>query len=939
MSIYNKIIDLQKLNQAWDKVKKNKPAAGVDNITYEQYEETRKEEIRKLQEELREHSYDVLPVRLVNLYKGEKVRTIALYSMRDKVVQQSLAVELGRIFDKEFTDRTYAYRSNKSALNAIGEIESAIGSGKYAGFLKVDISHYFDTIRWKRLETDIRKYIGEEDVIELIRKNSCSVSLDETTGELVEKREGIYQGSGIAPILSNIYLMEFDRYFSAIADVFFIRYSDDMILLGKDREAMVDLLMEIKAKLEERGLCINESKSVVGEIEKGFDFLGYHFDSSGKSIPSKAEDNLNDRLETMWLTSGNVDIVDKLKKVLEIVGGWEQYFRGERNIGSIFEYSALVYTNGNRQDDNDWLVSERKNQENIYRDIAGYLAGFWREKGNCKMELFEYEQFYEVCKEYRINAEYDDSPYLAELLTAYRRFYVIEDEDQATELMQSYADLKYYDAAEHWQAWINERRRKQENNYSVMLQVNGKRDIVLSKSSAAKVYAAFVGREDVFAKEGLDERRGRRVDTELRPITEQIIREHLAGRMTVDSFIQRPNSTVKYMVIDVDLSKKIVLQFQRESDEYQRYMQKALDYTVDIKRILSRLGMTGYIEYSGSRGYHLWLFFNEWIPTRYANMLSDIVDKERTKDEDITIEYFPNKTRLKEGRYGQTIKIPYGIHVKTGERTYFFNEEGQPVMESDVFVDGIAKASLTDIKRIIAVNMKADDETGSEKSVDTDISALGNVGDNIKSVLMGCSLLRYLCLKSVKTGYLTHFERLTILYVFGHMGDDGKEFVHTVMKFTLNYKHDVTEHFIRRRPDKPVSCIKLRDQYKQLTAEFGCSCSFKRSQNCYPSPVLHAISSSTEASEQVTLPLSRTLTKEKEAKVKNEMNVYNKTQDIAVRLQDFKKQIRGLNKAVSKLERELGEIYDERDIDELEIEMGVLRRRRSEKGVEWFIEI
>lgn len=90
MSLYTKIIDLQKLEAGLQKVVRNKPAAGVDGITYDMFLANKKEYLKQLHVELVEHRYHPLPVKLVNLYKGEKERQIALYSMRDKVVQQSI---------------------------------------------------------------------------------------------------------------------------------------------------------------------------------------------------------------------------------------------------------------------------------------------------------------------------------------------------------------------------------------------------------------------------------------------------------------------------------------------------------------------------------------------------------------------------------------------------------------------------------------------------------------------------------------------------------------------------------------------------------------------------------------------------------------------------------------------------------------------------------
>ena len=127
--------------------------------------------------------------------------------------------------------------------------------------------------------------------------------------------------------------------------------------------------------------------------------------------------------------------------------------------------------------------------------------------------------------------------------------------------------------------------------------------------------------------------------------------------------------------------------------------------------------------------------------------------------------------------------------------------------------------------------------------------------------------MKYLVNKSMSTGYLTHFERLSILNVFGHLGEDGKEFVHKVMSYTINYQYNVTQGFINRIMEKPVSCVKLREQYKLVSSEYGCNCAFKRTKNCYPSPVIHALKDNNEHNKEITVPVSRTLTKEKKRRL------------------------------------------------------------------------
>lgn len=657
MSLYTKIIDLQKLCEAWKKVKSNKPAAGIDEVSYEEFDHGIRENLKQLHLELEEHRYEALPVKLVDIYKGEKKRTISLFSMRDKVLHQAIAAELTKLYDAEFSDCTYAYRPGRAALQAIEYLGEEIKRNENAWLLKADIKDFFDSVLQDKLYHTLRVKIHDEDVIELI-KECCEVRELQKDGELRKKTRGISQGSGIAPILSNIYLKKFD--------------------------------IEMK--------------------------------------------------------------------------------------------------------------------------------------------------------------------------------------------------------------------------------------------------------QDVYGKEKLESHKKRCVEQVSEPLTEDVIRKHLQGKITVSTFIQRSNATAKYLVIDVDISKRVLCQ-GIEEENIRKYLPQAAETVKDIFKLLNKMGLKVYLEDSGFRGHHIWLFFTEWIPVRYIIMLSEIIENNRTiKNESISVEYFPNKSKLRGGSLGQKIKLPLGFHVHTIKRSIFMDSDFHKVKADKRYFMEVAKFSLLAIKKIIAFHNNTEEKI-EEKEVDMDLKYFGEISDSIKVVLEKCSLMRYLCQKAKTTGYLTHYERMSILYVFGHLGEEGKMFVHTVMELTLNYQYHVTDKFIQKIPAKPVSCLKLREQYKQITAEYGCSCNFKRTKDCYPSPVLHAIKSSEDVAGDITIPTSRTLTKAKEKKVVEEINIHKKVQELAQKIIEMKKQRRGVDKAIQKTENELEKIYDQAGIDCLEVDMGLLVRRRKEQGYEWLIEI
>lgn len=596
----------------------------------------------------------------------------------------------------------------------------------------------------------------------------------------------------------------------------------------------------------------------------------------------------------------------------------------------------MVYAAKGKTDYLKELMDNRVRYVNIYKDIAVYLAGIWQKENRMDLELLEYEQFYQIWSDKQSPQTYD-SIGASELVNFYRKEMIEESRDNAVELMQLYTDTGQYEKAQFWSA-------KKMEEKAALLGMNTLKDgmplaVQYTPSSVERIMKVFVGREDLYSKEVLGKGNRRSFEMQAIPLSKQAVVEHLKGKETLGTYIQRSNATVHYIVVDVDISKKIMLQYERGSSEYQAYLEKTWSMASKILKLYQEFGMQGYVEYSGCRGYHVWLFFSEWIQTRYANMFCEMLEKKLGDVEnEISLEFFPNKTRIRQGKFGQVLKLPYGIHTKTGEQSYFLDAHGDPVEELDPFLDSIATFSVSAIKKVLAADSGAK-KMEEKKAVEIDLKEFGTVSENILEILAKCSLMCYLCHKALKTCYLTHFERLSVLYVFGHMGENGQEFVHQIMSYTLNYQYNVTERFIKHIPAKPVSCIKLREQYKMITAEYGCNCNFRQSKNCYPSPVLHAISRSSDLPEGITLPTSRTFTDEKAKKVIEEMNIHKRSQELASRILEFKKQKRGIDAAIHKVEKELERIYDNAGIDRLEVEMGLLARRKTENGYEWLIEI
>lgn len=937
MSIYTKIIDLQKLNEAWKKVKRNKPASGADDITYEEFDNNLAYELKQLKLELEEHEYHVFPVKIVKMQKGEKVRELALYSMRDKVVQASIANELVKIYENRLSNCAYAYRNDLSAMIAIEHIELQIKKGSCPFICKTDIKGFFDNISLEILKRKLSFGIKECDVVDLIMKELRVPSVDKY-GDLLEKEIGLYQGSGISPVLSNIYLMELDKKIEE-QQVFYIRYADDILIMTSNKDKLIMAVNTLKTLLGELRLELNADKTFLGSIADGFDFLGYHFDSFGKSIPGKAVEKLETSLEDVWLTMVGAGIDEKLVKCSQILNGWEQFYKGEKIIHNIYEYVVLVYM-VHYKDVLPNISELRCNYHNANKEIAEYLISIWKENDWSKNVLIEYEQ---ILLPEGDNSRISDDRYIAELNCLYEKLFVSSDVELWKDVMQVYSDLGFYNIAEKIMELIN--KLKDECSYVACQRedtAGDKTNINYDSSTIELFEQCFRGREDMYTREILDGENRRKSEFAAVPLTRDVIRKHLSGSETIGTYLVRNNDTVHYVVFDIDVSRKVLL---KDDSKLPEYLDIAGRFASDLCKTIGTMGLKAYIEFSGYRGFHVWIFFSEWLQVRYAYSLMDIIERKMDKIPDnITIERFPAKNKKKNGSSGQNIKLPYGIHIYTGNRAVFLHDDMSYITDVNNFLSTLARYSIDNIKRVIGANISdvREDKTinmPEQKEIRIDYEKLGDISEGIKAVLEGCSLMKYLVSKSVNTGYLSHFERLSILNVFGHVGNAGKEFVHLVMSFTINYQYNTTQKFIDRLPEKPISCIKLRDQYKLITAEFGCGCVFKRTKNCYPSPVIHALKNGVEDNRDITLPTSRTVSASKKESVYEELNIHTKVQSLAEKIVELKKQKRGIDKSVKKVEKELCEAFDNAGVDCMEVEMGLLVRRKKDNEYEWLIEI
>ena len=277
----------QTLRCAWERVRANGGAPGVDGVTFQMIERSEGGVdgfLAGLQKELRENAYRASPLRRKYIEKANgKMRPLGIPTVKDRVVQCAVKTVIEPIFEEDFHDCSFGFRPNRSAQDAVARIAENVKKGKALAY-DADLSSYFDTIPHDKLMAAVQMRISDGRVLGLIR-HWLKVCVQEPNGVRISpKGRGTPQGGVISPLLANVYLHWFETIVSLTAKacgqvMSIVRYADDFVILA--RSWADGFLQRVEGILEGRmGLTVNREKTKVLDFREPhttLTFLGYDF--------------------------------------------------------------------------------------------------------------------------------------------------------------------------------------------------------------------------------------------------------------------------------------------------------------------------------------------------------------------------------------------------------------------------------------------------------------------------------------------------------------------------------------------------------------------------------------------------------------------------------------------------------------------------------------
>jgi len=324
-SLYDRLLHEKPLFEAFKRVKTSKGKGGIDHQEIGDFEADLSDNIQMLVKELKDKTYVPLPVKRVEISKGNGVRKLGIPTIRDRVVQQALLTILQPIYEEDFHPSSYGYRPGRSCRQAISKTTVFIRKYELRHVVDMDLSKCFDTLDHDLIIRFMRKRVTDGSILNLVEKFLRSGVM--IGNEIEEVWLGSPQGGVISPLLANIYLNEFDHFMKE-RNYRIVRYADDILILCVSERSAKHALEVATTYLEKTlKLSVNQEKTHITNCEKGVKFLGVEIFCDFTIIQEKKLKGFKLKVKTLTKKCQGMNLEMVIRRLNPLLRGFSNYFR------------------------------------------------------------------------------------------------------------------------------------------------------------------------------------------------------------------------------------------------------------------------------------------------------------------------------------------------------------------------------------------------------------------------------------------------------------------------------------------------------------------------------------------------------------------------------------------------------------------------------------
>jgi hypothetical protein len=372
----------------------------------------------------------------------------------------------------------------------------------------------------------------------------------------------------------------------------------------------------------------------------------------------------------------------------------------------------------------------------------------------------------------------------------------------------------------------------------------------------------FGGRRDIYARQWFDERRKRSGYRPVEePLTPEVARAHLDGRITLGQYLLFPDGTVAVGVLDLDLEANALGEWQAADGSASPAWHPALrSFALRLLEVARRMGLVLWPEDSGARGLHLWLLVEPRRPaSAVRSLLAQILLAAGPQPPEVRVEIFPKQDRPGLKGLSSLVKLPLGIHQKTLRWCPLLDEQLCPIQDVRVALSRLCPADPEAIAGVLGrrvvplpapelepregpVPLPSKPTARSLAELLRSIEPGPSEKEACERILAGCAVLRNLVRRAFERRRLEPAEARALLYTIGLVGPACRLIEEVFAAAQISGKEIER---VRRGLPSPTGCKRLREI--DPTGARECRCPAGREAQPYATPALFAVGATAPA--------------------------------------------------------------------------------------------